>query len=78
LTALLPEWPAALRSLDRPLNMAPATETMLFALQTYAGARLTLDGSWYVGGLLLVGGLIARRRSRPPEPQKISTSAASC
>ena len=28
LTTLLPEWPVALRSLDRPLNIAPATATM--------------------------------------------------
>ena len=42
LAALLPDWVDVLRSLDRPLNVAPATETMLFALRTYAG--VSLDG----------------------------------
>ena len=61
---MMPEWPAALRSLDRPLNLAPATETMLFALQTYVGLRLHFGGSAFVGVLLLAGGVLMKVRSR--------------
>jgi hypothetical protein len=64
LTALLPEWPVALRSLDRPLNVAPATTTMLFALQTYAGAHIKLGGLFYLAALLLAAGYAARRLSQ--------------
>ena len=76
LTTLLPEWPVALRSLDRPLNVAPATDTMLFALQTYAGAHLKLGGLFYVAGLLLAAGYIAWRRSLRHPPSAISTTPA--
>jgi hypothetical protein len=64
LTALLPDWPAALRLLDRPLNAAPATETMLFALQTYAAVHLDSAGLSYVGVLFLVGGYWTAMRAR--------------
>lgn len=76
LTTLLPEWPVALRSLDRPLNLAPATDTMLFALQTYAGAHLRLGGLFYVAGFLLAAGYIARRRSLRNPPSAIATTPA--
>jgi hypothetical protein len=54
LTLLLPDSVTLFRSLDRPLNFAPATETMLFALQTYAGVRLDVSlESYAIGALLL-------------------------
>lgn len=57
LTALLPDWVDVLRFLDRPLNIAPATDTMLFALRTYAGVSLDIGrASWVLGTLLLAGG----------------------
>lgn len=67
LTTLLPDWVGVLRFLDRPLNLAPATGTMLFALQTYAGVSLDLGGLSYVlGTLLLAGGYALRLRSVRP------------
>jgi Glycosyl hydrolase family 67 C-terminus len=63
LTTLLPAWPVALRSLDSPLNLAPATDTMLFALQTYAGVRVELGGLFYAAALLLAAGYVARLTS---------------
>jgi hypothetical protein len=77
LTALLPEWPGALRSLDRPLNVAPATATMLFALQTYAGAHVKLGGLFYVAGLLLAAGYAARRLSLRRSRRPTSTTPTS-
>jgi hypothetical protein len=72
LAVLLPEWPIALRALDRPLNFAPATATMLFALQTYAGAHVELGGVAYAAALLLGAGYIARRRTprETPAPRR--------
>jgi hypothetical protein len=68
LTMMLPDWAVALRALDRPLNFAPATDTMLFALRTYAGVSLDLHGSLSVcGTALLAGGWalsFSRRRPR--------------
>jgi hypothetical protein len=61
---LLPEWPVALRSLDRPLNFAPATDTMLFALQTYVGVHVRFGGLAVVGVLLLTGGFLMQLRSQ--------------
>jgi len=75
LTALLPDWLVALRSLDRPLNVAPATETMLFALQTYAGAHVKLGGLLYVAVLLLAAGYVTRRWSQR-RGREISTTPA--
>jgi hypothetical protein len=64
LTALLPDWVNVLRFLDRPLNLAPATDTMLFALRTYAGVSLDIAGwSWGLGALLLAGGYTLWLRS---------------
>jgi hypothetical protein len=73
LTILMPGWVDALRSLDRPLNFAPATETMLFALRTYAGVSLDAGGRfWMLGTLLFATGhalclrpLVARMTRRP-------------
>jgi hypothetical protein len=57
LTILLPDWVDVLRSLDRPLNFAPATETMLFALRTYAGVSLDISReSYLVGAAMLASG----------------------
>jgi hypothetical protein len=57
LAALLPDWVVTLRSFDRPLNFAPATATMLFALDTYVGVELHVAPvSWLVGTLLVAGG----------------------
>ncbi len=54
LSLLLPGWLDVLRSLDRPLNVAPATETMLFALRTYVGVSLGVGRTPYIiGGLML-------------------------
>jgi hypothetical protein len=65
LTVLLPDWVHLLRSLDRPLNVAPATETMLFALRTYAGVSLDIGRTSFVlGGLLMAGGFAMCRSSR--------------
>jgi hypothetical protein len=56
-TALLPGWVQVLRLLDRPLNFAPATDTMLFALQAYAGVSLAIGpSSSAVAAVLLVSG----------------------
>jgi Glycosyl hydrolase family 67 C-terminus len=58
LTALLPNWVDMLRFLDRPLNFAPATETMLIALRTYANVSLDPGATpWIVGALLLLAGV---------------------
>jgi hypothetical protein len=64
LTMLLPDWVDVLRWLDRPLNLAPATETMLFALRTYAGVKLDIGGTFSaLGALLLAVGYSLRLRS---------------
>ena len=70
---LLPDWAVVLRALDRPLNLAPATDTMVFALRAYAGVNLDSDGWISLAGatLLLAGAIISLtpRRSaarRPP------------
>jgi hypothetical protein len=71
LTIMLPPWVNSLRALDSPLNVAPATETMLFALRTYVGVSLdTGRAPWIAGGLLLAAGYaisrsgaVSRRRS---------------
>jgi hypothetical protein len=55
---LMPAWPVALRALDRPLNIAPATDTMLFALQTYVGLRFQFGGLASLAAFLLVGGCL--------------------
>jgi hypothetical protein len=66
LTFLLPDWIDVLRSLDRPLNSAPATETMLFALRTYAGVHLDISReSYVVGALLDAGGYVLVWRRAP-------------
>ncbi len=56
LVVLLPDWVDVLRSLDRPLNVAPATDTMLFALRTYAGVSLDVGGTASLVGTLLIAG----------------------
>jgi Glycosyl hydrolase family 67 C-terminus len=63
LAALLPDWRVIFRSLDHPLNVAPATSTILFALQTYAGVRLQYSALPYVGALLFVTGFMTWVRS---------------
>jgi hypothetical protein len=64
LSALLPGWLDVLRSLDRPLNLAPATETMLFALRTYVGVSLGMGNTPYIiGGLMLAAGYALCLRS---------------
>jgi hypothetical protein len=64
LAVLLPNWVDVLRFLDRPLNLAPATQTMLFALQTYAGVNLDAGRlPWVLGALLLVGGYALSARA---------------
>jgi hypothetical protein len=76
LTVLLPDWVDVLRYLDRPLNIAPATDTMQFALRTYAGVSLDVGrASWIIGTLLLAGGYTAcamgqvrGRRAERPDP----------
>jgi hypothetical protein len=56
---LLPDWGVALRALDRPLNFAPATDTMLFALRTYAAVNLEFGrGFSLFGAALLVSGAV--------------------
>ena len=81
LSFLMPGWVDVLRSLDRPLNVAPATETMLFALRTYAGVSLGVGKVPYIiGGLMLVAGYslwlreVLRIRSSPSRP----TSSTTC
>ena len=57
LFALLPTFLDGLRLLNRPLNFAPATDTMLFALNTYAGVSIHPGRLLLVpGALLLIGG----------------------
>jgi hypothetical protein len=71
LTVFLPDWVAMLRFLDRPLNMAPATDTMLFALRTYAGVSLDAGGlAWVPGLLLLAGGYAMCLRSASSTPRQ--------
>jgi hypothetical protein len=72
LTALLPNWVDVLRFLDRPLNFAPATETMLIGLRTYAAVNLDAGLlPWVTGALLVVSGYLlswkAHRSSVAPE-----------
>jgi hypothetical protein len=69
---LMPEWQVALRSLDRPLNLAPATDTMLFALQTYVGVRLQFNGLVSVGALLLAAGFLMQLRTQRRAPETAS------
>jgi hypothetical protein len=65
LTALLPGWVDVLHFLDRPLNLAPATDTMLFALRAYAGVSLAFGPwSWVLGTLLLAAGYVMWLRVR--------------
>jgi hypothetical protein len=67
LSALMPGWVDVLRSLDRPLNVAPATETMVFALRTYVGVSFGAGKVPYViGGLMLVAGYALWLRSVLP------------
>jgi hypothetical protein len=56
LTALLPDWVDVLRFLDSPLNFAPATDTMLFALRTYAGVSLSFGGPALLAGAVMLAG----------------------
>jgi hypothetical protein len=66
LTALLPNWIDVLRFLDRPLNFAPATETMLIALRTYAAVNLDAGVvPWVTGTLLVAVGYLLSRRANP-------------
>ncbi len=59
---LLPDWVDVLRFLDRPLNFAPATETMIIALQTYVSVSLDSGAMpWVLGALALGGGLALKR-----------------
>src|SRR5262245_11837657 len=59
LLALLPGWVVPLRVLARPLNVAAATKTMLFALTTYAGVDVHPGRPLFIlGALLVVGGYI--------------------
>jgi len=51
---LAPNWIDGLRLLNRPLNIAPATETMLFALRTYAGVNIHPRTRVLMFGVLLV------------------------
>ena len=56
-TMLLPPWVNSLRALDSPLHVAPATETIVFALRTYVGVSLDAGRApWIWGGLLLAAG----------------------
>ena len=70
---LLPDWVQILRALNRPLNVAPATDTMIFALRNYAGVNLDPGARlWLTGGCLLAAGyamvaLAAARRRPSPE-----------
>jgi hypothetical protein len=61
LSVLLPDWAIALRYLDRPLNFAPATETMVFALRTYAGINLETGSKSLAAGAMLVATGLALR-----------------
>ena len=70
LTTLLPGWFDTLRFLDRPLNVAPATDTMLFALRTYAGVSLGVGNIPYVmGAVLLAAGYSLWLRSMLATPR---------
>jgi hypothetical protein len=54
LSIVLPDWTVILRSLDRPLNVAPATDTMVFALRTYAGVSLDIGKKSFAAGAMLL------------------------
>jgi len=70
LVLILPDWISVLRFLNRPLNIAPTTETMLFALRTYAGVSLDLGRSTIVLGVALLAiGCTLVLRSRPAPSQ---------
>jgi hypothetical protein len=68
---LLPDGAVVLRALDRPLNLAPATDTMLFALRTYAGVSLDVAG-WLSrpGAALLVAGMVLSLTRPRPAPRR--------
>ena len=79
LTALLPDWVHVLRFLDRPLNFAPATDTMVFALRTYVGVSLGIGrASWIVGSLLLAGGYAMCAIGTTGSGRRVRSSADSC
>jgi hypothetical protein len=68
LTTVLPGWVDVLRSLDRPLNVAPATQTMIFALRTYVDVSLDFGrSSWFLGAVLLVAGYAITLKSTAPQ-----------
>ncbi len=68
---LLPDGASALRALDRPLNLAPATDTMLFALRAYAGVNLEVGGRlWLFGAALLVVGIVLSLTRLRPAPRR--------
>lgn len=54
LCGFVPGWMDGLRLLNHPLNIAPATETMLFALRTYAGVNVQPRTQILIIGALLV------------------------
>ena len=78
LTFLFPDWIDLLRFLDRPLNFAPATETMRFALRTYVGAGNLAVPLRGIGVLLAAAGCLLWRRSiirAQPSNQRSSRAA---
>ena len=66
MAALLPDWVQVVRSFDRPLNVAPATATIVFALRTYLDVSLRVGTlPWLVGSCLIaVGYAVARHQPR--------------
>ena len=70
LQLLVPDWAGVLRFLDRPLNVAPATDTMVFALRNYAGVSLEPGGRlWMTGAVLLAVGYALSLNSSWSRPQ---------
>ena len=80
LTILLPDWVDVLRSLDRPLNFAPATETMLFALRTTqasvstsAAKRMLLARSCWPADMPWCGSACGPSEAAPPTDEHVAS-----
>jgi hypothetical protein len=65
LAAILPDWRDLLRLLNRPLDLAPATETLLIVLQAYVGVHLDAGITPWLAGTALLGGGYALGRLTP-------------
>jgi hypothetical protein len=76
LAILLPDGAVALRALDRTLNLAPATDTLVFALRTYVGVSLNVGLPLSVVGAALIAAGSFLSLSRPRSAARRSVPAS--